>query len=331
MSKPLPISDEEAQHLIHDAFVRLGWKADAKRLANRIARLHLGLPREDEFAVICTWLNRCALIHKLDQRESQAVNFSQFKVPDLLAVFMVDGKEVTVLIEVKAKKKEDFLSFRPDYYEGLKRYASLLKLPILIAWKYHGIWTLFDIEHMALARTNYNIRFSKALSEGLLGVLAGDFTYSLAKGAGVHLQMRKEKLISKKKSEGSIEEQWQVRFDDVYFTDGLGNKRRTLPGQIESLFHAHNLDDFEEHTETHMTMHFTVGEDQNKFAHMSLVGLLNWQAPVGEDINWRSVAINPQAFTHITDFTSTIDDALREKIVTHVLHLQPATKPSFLK
>lgn len=328
---PLPINDTEAEHLIYDALVQLGWQADAKRLSRRIARLHLGLPREDEFAVVCTWLGRCAVIHKLDQRESpKSTTNTLVKVPDLLAIFIVNGQEVPVLIEVKSKK-DDLLSFKADYYTGLKRYASILKLPLLVAWKHHGMWALFDIDHMKLAQTNYNIKFPKALNEGLLGLLAGDFAYSLAEGSGVHLRMRKEQLISESQTdEVTTEQNWQVRFDDIYNTDGLGNKRRNLNNQIQALFQIHALDNSEDHTDTHVILHFTVGEDKNKFAHMSLVDLLNWQTTTGEDINWRTVATRDQAVLGIDDFTNTINDAYREKIVTHIFHIRPQTHPSFV-
>jgi len=331
MPAPSPSNADETEHLIYGALVQLGWQADARRLANRVARLHLGLPREDEFAVVCTWLGRCALIHKLDQRESPASAAGQFQVPDLMAVFVVDGREVPVLIEVKSKTSAT-LSFRADYYAGLRRYAALLRLPLLVAWKYHGFWTLFDIDHMKLAKTNYNVTFSKAMSEGLLGVLAGDFSYSLAEGSGIHLQLRKEKLISESESEevGTIEQQWQMRFDDVYYTDGTGKKRRDLAKGIEALFLAHDLKSSDDHTDTHVTMHFTVGEDKNKFAHMSLVGLLDWQAPTGEAINWRTVATRPIAVPGIDDFAKSVSDALHEKVVTHIFHMQPQTHAPFL-
>lgn len=329
MLPPFPANTDETEHLIYDALVELGWKADARRLANRVARLHLGLPREDEFAVVCTWLGRCALIHKLDQRENPTTIAAKFQVPDLLAVFLVDGKEVPVLIEVKSKKSET-LSFRADYHAGLKRYAAVLNLPLLIAWKYRGIWTLFDIDHMNLAKTNYNVKFSKAISEGLLGVLAGDFSYSLAKGSGIHLQMHKEQLISESKVGTTVEQQWQMRFDDVYYTDGTGMKRRDLAKEIEALFLAHELERSEEHTPTHVTVHFTVGEDNNKLAHMSLVSLLDWHTPTGEGINWRTIATRPKAVPGIDDFTKSVSDALKEKVVTHIFHMLPQTHPQFL-
>jgi hypothetical protein len=81
---------------------------------------------------------------------------------------------------------------------------------MLIVWKHYGLWTLFDIKHLNLAKTNYNITFGKALSEGLLGVLAGDFSYCVAKGAGVHIGMKKEELLSEAVNGKSIEQEWKM-------------------------------------------------------------------------------------------------------------------------
>lgn len=70
MSLPAPFAPDDIEHLVYEALSQIGWKTDAKRLASRLVRLHAGLPREDEFAVVCTWLGRCPLIHKLDQSQA---------------------------------------------------------------------------------------------------------------------------------------------------------------------------------------------------------------------------------------------------------------------
>ena len=66
----MPEPPEDLEHLVHEALTQLGWGADGKRIAARIWRLNIGLPREDEFSVVCGWLGQCELIHKLDQRQT---------------------------------------------------------------------------------------------------------------------------------------------------------------------------------------------------------------------------------------------------------------------
>jgi hypothetical protein len=135
---------------------QLGWEADPQRLAAHLQRLNQGLPREDEFSVVCSWLGKCEVIHKLDQQQMPNASKEQYQVPDLFGAFRIDAGRVPVLVEVKSSK-DNVLSFRPDYVAKLKAYADLVKLPLLIAWKHFGMWTLFELSHMWRAQSNFNI------------------------------------------------------------------------------------------------------------------------------------------------------------------------------
>lgn len=66
-----------------------------------LARLHSlmsGLPVEDEFIALAVWMEKCKLIHKLDQEQFPASSTDEYQVPDLFAVFNYDGQEIPVLI-----------------------------------------------------------------------------------------------------------------------------------------------------------------------------------------------------------------------------------------
>lgn len=99
-----------------------------------------------------------------------------------------------MLIEVKSKK-DKLLSFKPDYMGRLQKYADLVGMPLLVAWKFHGLWMLFEARHMKKADKNFNISLETAMRENLLGVLAGDVAYKIGADAGVHLRFRKDNLI----------------------------------------------------------------------------------------------------------------------------------------
>lgn len=226
----------------------------------------------------------------------------------MLAIFEHDGRLIPVLIEVKASIKQT-LSFRPDYFERLKAYASVTRFPLLIAWKHHSLWTLFELEHMAVAQKNYNISLGKALSEGLLGVLAGDFSYTLAHRSGLHLRMRKDELLAGTDGDNEFHQSWRIAVEDVFHTDSSGHERRDLAPDVQALFFVNSLHEEQQHTSTHVRFDFTVGEDADKFAHMSLTGLLNWSLPLGERVNWRSVVDRPVAVPGVEDFARTVQDA----------------------
>ncbi|MBK7674384.1 MAG: restriction endonuclease [Candidatus Accumulibacter sp.] len=268
-------------------------------------------------------------MHKLDQIQAPASSSDVFQVPDLLAVFQREEQKIPVLIEVKASQART-LSFRPDYRARLLAYAKTLGLPMLIAWKHHSLWSLFDINHMKMADKNYNIAFGTAMSESLLSTLAGDFSYTLPRGTGLHLRMKKEELLSSVRSGSEIHEEWRMVIDDVHHTDRNGKQRLDLSADVQALFFVNKLEESQEHTPTHVHWHFTVDDDENKFAHMALSGLLNWYLGRGESLNWREVVGRGTPVPGVNNFSETVKRALYEGVVKYIFHLQPQTLPPFL-
>jgi hypothetical protein len=97
-------------------------------------------------------------------------------------------------------------------------------LPVLIAckWKMLGYWTLFDLEQHERPMKNCKYTFERALKNNLLGVLAGDFMFVLKKGVGLHIKARKLAKLGEKKAENSLTEEFHVKIEDAFFTNGLG-------------------------------------------------------------------------------------------------------------
>lgn len=106
-----------------------------EELGKKFESLERGLPTEDEFAVLVTWLGRCRLIHKLEQIQYPESSRESYQVPDFLAIFEHEDKLIPVLIEVK-KTKDAVIKWSAKYYTKLRYYADSLNLPLLIAWKY---------------------------------------------------------------------------------------------------------------------------------------------------------------------------------------------------
>ena len=106
---------------------------------DRVKRLEIGLPVEDEFMAVCSWLGHCSLIHKLDQAVAPSASVNSYQVPDIFAEFQVDGVSIPVLIEVKSKKSNT-LSMTPKYRSKLLRYGELMGHPVLVAWKWNNLW-----------------------------------------------------------------------------------------------------------------------------------------------------------------------------------------------
>ncbi len=147
---------------IYEACERTGWKGDPVTLANALKKLNYGLPVQDEFCLLMSWLGRCKLIHGLEQSQYPPASKTDYQVPDFYAVFDTGAGRLPVLIEVKSKTK---LSWKPEYYESLQRYGEEMGLPVLVAWKETRtrFWTLVDISRFSKARQNYNLSFSDAI------------------------------------------------------------------------------------------------------------------------------------------------------------------------
>jgi Holliday junction resolvase len=320
---------DDAARLIQEVLSDLGWAADPADVARSVRRLDIGLPAEDEFSVVCAWLGKCELLHKLDQQQVPVASRAKFQVPDLLARFKTQTNSLPVLIEVKSKQ-DNTLSFQPEYLDRLVKYSELVGMPLLIAWKYHSLWALFEAKHLQKATKNFNITFGTAMRENLLGVLAGDLAYKIGAGAGIHLRFRKDKLISREKSDEGWSEQWEATMDDVAFSDYNGTPLTDLDSDVQSLFTAWDLEDHEHHTESHIYQRFVAGDEGIQFAHTALVRLLNWASPNNDRPHWRSLLRKEQVIANVANFSAALDNALRQKIVSLILHVHPHAMPDFL-
>ncbi len=313
---------EDLDRLVQEVISELGLDADPAKIAHKVKLLNLGLPAEDQFQVICAWLGKCSLIHKLDQVQAPLSSRETYQVPDLLAHFETHG---AFLIEVKAFGKRT-LSFKPDYLAKLKAYADLVGKPLLIAWKFHGLWTLFDARHLTLARTNFNIQHGEAMRQNLLGVLAGDCVFKLAPGAGVHFEMAKDALEAIEETENGKVETWRMRIAKITFTKGGGLPAADLHPETQQLLAAWDLESQEVHYPDRVDQSFVAGEEGIQFAHMALVHLLAWERGVNNAQDWRQILRAPEITKTIKSFALALERALEEGVVSHIFHQRPVDR-----
>jgi len=328
-AKKIRTEPTDLPRLIQDVLAELGYDADASSVAEQVRRLDIGLPVEDEFSVLCAWLGKCQLLHKLDQHQVPRTSKQDFQVPDLLAKFSTQTSNSPVLIEVKSKKDKS-LSFKPKYLGRLQNYADLVGMPLLVAWKYYGLWMLFEARHMKKVNMNFNITLETAMRENLLGILAGDVAYKIGAGAGVKLRFRKDKLLGVEKTDDGYTEHWAMTVDDVSFTDSEGNRRGDLDGEVQSLFTAWDLDEKEDHTDSHVYLHLVAGDEGIQFAHTALVHLLRWESPHDGQLHWRGLLRKEQVTANVANFSAALETAFRQKVVSHVFHFLPHSMPTFL-
>ncbi|MHA0985007.1 hypothetical protein ACR9GO_20670 [Kosakonia cowanii] len=319
----------DLERLIHESLEQLGWAADATAIAERVNRLNIGLPLEDEFSIICGWLGQCNLVHKLDQQQYPTSSNDTFQVPDLLANFNVRGAgNATVLIEVKSCKR-NVLSFRPDYVSRLRAYGKMLGLPVLIAWKRYEIWSLVDLDVFTKANKNFNLNFNDAMRNSLMSKVLGDFSYTPHVNSGVHISFKKEKLIEVLKTDKGIQENWHMVIDDVYFTNGDNEQLRYLSPIAQQLFHSWDLTTTESHSDSHVIMHNRIDEESGMFAHMALTRLLSFHDREDE-VHWRHYLQHDATISSFSDFRSGIEENLEAGIIKYIFDIEPVNKPNFI-
>lgn len=316
----------DRSRILHEALEQCGWE-NADQVVQRVLRLDLGLPAEDEFAVICSWLGKCSLVHKLDQQQIPKSSKETFQVPDLLAVFNTDNNQYRVLIEVKTKQDEN-LTLRAKDRERLITYSELLGIPILFAWKRHSIWTLFDISLFERFNKNYCVNFFSALSNSLMSLLAGDMHYQLGDGVGLHLKLRKDEIHE---SDGDTET-WKTKIEDVYLQDYNGDKNYTFSPRTLSILNTCELDENTEIDDETIRQSFTVRSDVGNVAHRAIETLLKLKKSDAENnIHWRSLLVDESPLHSISNFQKALDEALNLKFVKYIFILQPQKYPDFIK
>ncbi|MBB3291703.1 Holliday junction resolvase/predicted RNase H-like HicB family nuclease [Mitsuaria sp. BK045] len=314
--------------LFQEALANLGWSADPEELARRVRRLDRGIPAEDEFAAVCAWLGKCRLLHKLDQVQVPASSKAEYQVPDLLARFTTQVDERPVLIEVKTSDGPK-LRFSDGYLNRLKAYATLVGMSLLIAWKHYGIWTLFEAQHMEERKGNHYIDLDLAMRQNLMCALAGDVAFSLGDGAGVHLRMRKDQLVSSEHKDGETTEKWIGSFDKIEYTSYTGETLEDLEGNLQAIFMCSDLGERVEDTPSHVWFHYTVS-DTSQFGHRALVELLHWESTPDGRPRWREVMRRAQITRNMSSLMHALDQGLAMKIVRLVLHFRPEQMPDFL-
>ena len=140
-------------------------------LAERIRGLQAGLLPEDEFAAMVCWLGNCCGINRLGQAPMPIPAFAdEMRAPDFIAFPVVDGRPFPVLIEVKSSHRR-VIKWSESYRSSLVRFAELLQLPLLVAWKCGDLWFLVDHRHFVKNVTGYRLTLEQAFREDLSCVL----------------------------------------------------------------------------------------------------------------------------------------------------------------
>ena len=326
------INLDSSARLLYEAIQQMGWSADPALIADRVKKLDLGLPAEDEFIFILSWLGKCHLAHKLDQAQFPLKSREIYQVPDLLASFDTTAGPKLALLEVKSTIKKK-LVWKANYLQKLKNYSALTSIPLLVAWKFYSLWLIVDINLFAKAKTDFHLSLETAMKNNLMSYLAGDFVYVMKPNVGFHFVMKKEKIVSAKSAgKSSREEQWLVRIEKAYFTNSEGIETTKLPSGLWPLLISAEPDPEDRIEEDCVYQSFVIPQNQGiKFAHAALPVMINISMTNDEKIHWRKELINHKYPVEIKQFYDAAKEGIEKGYVKYIFHLQPTEIPSFLE
>ena len=322
-----PLDRTDHAHSVEQALRELGGQPHStKAFLRRIRNIEFGHSAEDDCMTILAWLGNCKFVHKLQQRAYSADSFAQLQVPDLLASFHREGRDLLTLIEVKTTK-DWFLRWNRDYASKLARYAELLGLPILLAWRPRrlGMWLLLDATAKHIVRDE-KIRVEEALANNLMGVIAGDFLVTPKPGLGLHI----EGEIVGEKSPTPEGYAAKMRVIDAFLGTKTERHASLTPGVLWTILCAAS----EEYTEenkgriSHGFMTPIESPVGNCSAQQILRALLAWRCSDGERIAWRHVRAD---LNRIMTRDQILQDVTAEigKTISYVMHLEPKCVPKF--
>lgn len=314
------VSIDPAIYRIYEACEQTGWKGDPAMLATALKKLNYGMPVQDEFCLLLSWLGRCKLIHGLSQQQYPPASKREYQVPDFFAVFESAAGRIPVLIEVKSKMGTK-LSWKPEYYESLRRYGEMMRLPVLVAWKEtrSRFWSLVDISRFSRARQNYNLSFSDAMQNSLLSMLAGDFMIEFTPGFGMHLHFRKTA-----RDENGV----HCVVEEAYFLGAAGEKFTSLKGGLWPFFMTLDGAIEVEETETHIHQSFVVMDKcGSQFAHRGFPALFVTR----KEKRWRSLLEEHQFSVRPDDMWEAAREAYEYSATKQMMRIVPQNIPPFLE
>jgi hypothetical protein len=307
-----------------------------ERLVEALRRIDVGLPAEDEFAATLVWMGRCKFLQQLRQSQSPRSSLKAYRIPDLLAVFDYCGGDLAALIQVKSTY-QPHLRWSAAYSERQLRYASLMKLPLLVAWQWRqfGVWTLFD---SSLLTGGKRIHFGDALRHTLMTELAGEFWVRFRAGVGVH-------FVADVLERGDTHEPavlgehglldpgpYVMKIREAYFTDGEGRRLEHLdpPGLWPYLLTSPALKHESTFDGLVVTTSFVIRDEENEMfmGQRMLPLLLEYMS--GEEILWRSV-LDREAFpVRFEDLRDAVTRGIQTGFVHIAADIEPHARPDFL-
>jgi hypothetical protein len=308
-------------------------------LTKRLKVRREGASAENRFLVLVDWLGHCVLAHRLDQLQVPSRSRDDYRVPDLFVVFETDGRKVPVLVEVKSAMK---IVWTHRYLEQKRRYAEIVGLPLLLAW-YHwptGFWTLCDLSALTprTSASGYELPLATAMENSLMSWLAGDFSYSLAAGLGMHFGFEMIEPIDEglDMPAGGLTPEgllypgtWKGVIREVYFQDAEGRRFTSMGKAGMVLFMGSDQVSETSGEGKALTQSFVIPAHAAQFAHRVLPVAVAGLAGL-EGVPWRQYLRKPEYGLSGSALLDGAFEGQKQGIVETVLRWRPKHLPSWL-
>jgi hypothetical protein len=292
---------------------------------DRLKGIHRGFNAEHEFAAIASWLGRCKLVAHPDEVYSTD---GSYRVPDFLIVSQLGDHQIPFLVEVKTTGDTE-LVWTEKYLTSVRRFAGLMNLPLLVAWKHHGLWSLCDSELFEKAQTAFHLSFDTALKNNLMTALFGNVFVTVKEGLRFELRL---KLLDEVDAATELlpEGYYKAQITEA----GLHTYKGRVPDeQMADLFPIFLTKAAEPRTEREgaYLRHIFPTDPEGMFNLSDLLFTnLMWNRKAGEEVDWIA-EIRKGLPTNTTDLHTVLRRGLDVGAIQYVLQQQPATVPTFLK
>ena len=325
-----PFDDAAFTRRVVEAATKAGPKVkDQRAFIKQLRHQEFGYSAEAECAAILAWLGNCVVVHPLDQNFYARNDPGEVLVPDLLAVFSLDGEQLPVLIEVKSTDRL-YVRCSDAYRAKLLRYGQLVGMPVLLAWRPRkfGRWLLVDLASDEIAVDGL-IRLPQAMMHNLMGLIAGDFMVDPEPGIGLNLRCQ----VLHKKKLGRRTSSVKARIEEAY----IGTRTKKMEGLSASsmaLIFASASEEYTEQSEGNLLHGWLTpepGPEQGGTVFMQdlLRMLLGWSKEKSERIAWRGVLDQMEHVKAKKKMEKELTDDIG-KAVRYVFHQQPKQVPSFI-
>ena len=299
-------------------------KLDPNALVERLKGIHKGLSAEHEFAAIASWLGSTRLIVSSDD---VLHTDGRYRVPDFLVVVQKGDRDVSFLVEVKSDA-DNKLVWTEKYLAAMKRFADMLGMPLLVAWKWHGMWSLVDVELFEKKTVAHHLTFDVAMKNNLMSALFGNVFLKIKKGFRLELML---KLLDPEDAASEVLEDGEhaMQVTDMGLYTYNGRLPKDLTSELFPLIMARSIEP-ETECEGKFLRHIFPGDHENIFnVSELLIANLSWSQD-DDEVDWLAALRNGLPVP-IADLRGVLNRGIEAGALQYVLEQQPQVVPAFLE